>query len=57
MFHSLTRCDTTSYYHYRGKAIPWNCVSQCTSALLLVQDLGKDDELPPVLDWMIEWSF
>ena len=25
LFHSLTRCDTRSYYHCHGKTIPWNC--------------------------------
>ena len=25
LFHSLTGCDTRSYYHYHGKTIPWNC--------------------------------
>ena len=23
MFHSITGCDTTSYFHYRGKTDPW----------------------------------
>ena len=43
MYHSLTGCDTTSYYHYRGKTIPWNCVAKCPLSLLLTEYIGKDE--------------
>ena len=43
MFHSIAGCDTTSYYHYRGKSTPWNRVSKCPSSLSLIKDLGTDD--------------
>ena len=43
MFHSLTGCDTTSYYNYRGETIPWNRVMKCPSSLSLIEDLGKDE--------------
>ena len=43
MFHSITGCDTTSYYHYRGKTDPWKRVVKCPSSLMLIEDLGKDE--------------
>ena len=42
MFHSITGCDTTSYFHYRGKTIPWNRALKNPSSLLLIKDLGKE---------------
>ena len=42
MFHSLTRCDSTSYYHYRGKNIPRNRATKWVSLLLMTEELDKD---------------
>ena len=42
MFHFLTRCDTTSYYHNRGKNIPWNRVTNHFSLLSMTEHFGND---------------
>ena len=42
MFHSLTRCDTASYHHCRGKNIPRNCATKWVSLLLMTEELDKD---------------
>ncbi len=43
MYHSITGCDTTSYFHYRGKTDPWKRVIKCPSSLKMIEGLGKDD--------------
>ena len=48
MFHSITGCDTTSYYHYRGKTDPWKRVVKSPSSLRMIEGLGKD-EMPSEL--------
>ena len=42
MFHSITGCDTASYYYYGGKTIPWNHALKNPSSLLLIKDLGNE---------------
>ena len=42
IFHSLTGCDTTSYYHFRGKTAPWERALKSPVSLELIRDLGKD---------------
>ena len=42
MFHAITGCDITSYYHFTGKSAPWRKLLQNPNMLLLIKDLGKE---------------
>ena len=42
MFHSMTGSDSTSYYHFRGKIVPWNRAVKSPGSLSLIADLGNE---------------
>ena len=44
-FHSLTGCDTTSYFYFRGKTAPWERAIKSTLSFELIEDLGNKRKL------------
>ena len=45
-FHSLTGCDTTSYFYFRGKTAPWERAIKTPNSLDLIKNLGCELKLP-----------
>ena len=44
-FHSLTGCDTTSYFYFRGKTAPWERAIKTPNSLDLIKNLGCESKL------------
>ena len=40
-FHSLTGCDTTSLFYFRGRTKPWDRAMKSPGAFQLIKDLGN----------------
>ena len=41
-FHVMTGCDTTSYFHFRGKITPWKRLLSNSNFLPLIENLGEE---------------
>ena len=44
-FHAMTGCDTSSYFHFKGKVTPWKKMLNNPHWLSLIDKLGEEKEL------------